>query len=203
MRLLIAGAPGAGKGTHGAVLSYQLDVPHVASGELIREHIAAGTEAGRLAGAAVARGDLVPDATVVQMLRPTLAQAARAGGYVLDGFPRTRAQAELVADVTADVGGAVHVALHLDVPEKQVVERLVARGRDDDTADVVRHRLDVYREQTLPMLAFYVERHQLVVIDGTGSVEQVNREILRGLQEWRLRQRFAHRATPVAAADAS
>jgi adenylate kinase len=191
VRILLAGAPGAGKGTQAALLAHQLDVPHIASGDLVRENVASGTPAGAAAGEAVASGDLVPDEVIVEILRPTLLLAGSRGGYVLDGFPRTVAQAETVEAVFGASGASVELVVHLDVPDDVLIERLLARGRDDDSASVIEHRLAVYRSQTLPMLHWYAQRQQLVVVDGHASVGDVSARVVRGMQEWLLRRRLA------------
>lgn len=191
MRVLLAGAPGAGKGTQAALLAYQLDVPHIASGDLVRESIAAGTPAGAAVRDAVARGDLVPDEVIVDILRPTLLLAGSRAGYVLDGFPRTVAQAATVDTVFGRSGASVQVVVHLDVPEETLIERLLARGREDDASEVIEHRLAVYRSQTLPMLGWYAQRQQVVTVDGNAPVPDVGAAIVRGMQEWLLRRRLA------------
>jgi adenylate kinase len=191
MRVLLAGAPGAGKGTQAALLAYQLDVPHIASGDLVRQSIAAGTSAGAAARDAVSRGDLVPDDVIVKILWPTLVVAGSRGGYVLDGFPRTAAQAAAMDAAFGASGASVEAVVHLDVPDDVLTERLLARGRDDDTAAVIDHRLEVYRVQTRPMLDWYAQREQMVVVDGDAAVDDVGAAVVRGLQEWRLRRRLA------------
>lgn len=113
-----------------------------------------------------ASGDLVPDEVVVEILRPALLLAGSRGGYVLDGFPRNVAQAETVDAVFGASGASVELVVHLDVPDPVLAERLLARGRDDDSASLIEHRLAVYRSQTLPMLHWYAQRQQLVVVDG-------------------------------------
>jgi adenylate kinase len=191
MRVLLAGAPGAGKGTQAALLAYQLDVSHIASGDLVRQSIAAGTSAGAAARDAVSRGDLVPDDVIVKILWPTLMVAGSRGGYVLDGFPRTAAQAAAMDAAFGASGASVEAVVHLDVPDDVLTERLLARGRDDDTAAVIDHRLEVYRVQTRPMLDWYAQREQMVVVDGDAAVDDVGAAVVRGLQEWRLRRRLA------------
>lgn len=184
MKVLLAGAPGSGKGTQAALLADELQVPHITSGGLVRHEIAAGSPAGLAARRAVARGALVPDEVLVEVLRPALALAASRGGYVLDGFPRTVAQAETLGGVVTASGPPLDVVVHLDVPTAVLTERLLARGRADDDAAVIEHRLAVYRAQTLPMLDWYAQRQQLVVVDGDGPVEGVGAAVVKGLQEW-------------------
>lgn len=191
MRVLVAGAPGAGKGTQAALLAYELDVPHIASGDLVRESIASGTPAGVAVRDAAARGDLVPDDVIVDILRPTLLAAASRGGYVLDGFPRTLKQAEAMDELLGTSGLSIELVVHLHVPEATLTQRLVARGREDDGAAVIDHRLAVYRSQTVPMLDWFARFQKLVLIDGTGTVDAVSAAIIRDMQEWLLRRRLA------------
>lgn len=137
----MAGTPGAGKGSR---LAGELAVPHIASGEIVRDHIQRATLEGVDARAAAERGDLVGDELLLRMLARTLEQAARRGGFVLDGYPRTLAQGRHVEETEA----AIDVVVHLVVPREELERRLVARGRADDTPDVVAHRLEVYEQQT-------------------------------------------------------
>jgi adenylate kinase len=131
----------------------------------------------------------VPDATVMDMLRKPVLEAAQRGGYILDGFPRTVDQAKAAYGTAKELGVEVQVACHLDVPEEELVRRLLARGRGtDDTEDVIRHRLAVYQEQTLPMLDYYADRAELVVVDGAQPVDQVQAALLRDLERVRERR---------------
>lgn len=191
MRILLAGAPGAGKGTQAALVSFELDVPHISSGDVVRETIASGAPAGAAVRDAVARGDLVPDEALVEILRPTLAAATSQGGYVLDGFPRTVAQAKALLDAGDAHDAALDVVVHLDVPDVVLIARLRERGRDDDTEAVIEHRLAVYREQTLPMLDWFEQRRQLVVVHGDAPVDAVHDAVVGGIQAWLLRRRLA------------
>ena len=180
MRILLVGAPGSGKGTQAQLLSATTGLAHISSGDLLREHIARETAIGRSVKAYVAAGDLVPDAIVMDMLRKPVVEAADAGGYILDGFPRTVDQAKAAYAIAKDLGVAVQVAVHLDVPEEELVRRLLARGRGaDDTEDVIRHRLAVYHQSTEPMLDYYADRAELVTIDGSEPVDEVHSAVLR------------------------
>lgn len=183
MRILLIGAPGAGKGTQATLLSQALGLPHISSGDLLRDHIERETALGSAVRGYVARGDLVPDAVVRDMLRKPVVAAAQGGGYILDGFPRTLEQAEDAYETARDLGVEVQVAVHLDVPEADLVQRLLERGRGkDDTEDVIRHRLEVYHERTVPMLAYYAEREELVAVDGSAPVDDVSRAVLALLE---------------------
>jgi adenylate kinase len=184
MRLLLIGAPGAGKGTQAVRLAEHFGFTHISSGDLLRMHISEGSAIGRAAQTYVARGDLVPDDLVIDMLRKPVVAASEQGGYVLDGFPRTVDQAEAAYKVARELGVAVQVAAHLDVPREDLVRRLLARGRGaEDTPEVIAHRLDVYDERTLPMLDYYAKRERLVLVDGSRPVDEVTLSLLAQLRK--------------------
>jgi adenylate kinase len=186
VRLLLIGAPGAGKGTQATRIADHFGVAHISSGDLLREHVADGTAIGRTAQEYMERGDLVPDAVVLDMLRKPVVEATAAGGYVLDGFPRTVEQAETAYSVAKDLGVAVQVAVHLEVDPPSLIERLVARGRDsgriDDTRDVIEHRIEVYVERTRPLLDYYRERERLVTVNGDRPIDEVTWSVVVQLQ---------------------
>jgi adenylate kinase len=191
MRLLLIGAPGAGKGTQAVRIAEHFGVVHISSGDLLRQHIADETAIGKAAKAYVARGDLVPDAIVMDMLRKPVVAASNGPGYVLDGFPRTVEQAEIAYEVARDLGVAVQIAIYLDVPREELVRRLLARGRGaDDTPEVIEHRLQVFAERTLPMLDYYQTRERLVVVNGARPMDEVTWSLRVQLQ----RERKALRA---------
>lgn len=186
MRLLLIGAPGAGKGTQATRIADHFQVAHISSGDLLRTHVAEGTAIGRKAQEYMERGNLVPDDVVLAMLRKPVTEAAAAGGYVLDGFPRTVEQAEAAYAVARDLGVAVQVAVHLAVEPESLIERLVERGREsgrsDDTPEVIRHRIEVYEERTQPLLAYYAERERLVQVNGDRPIEEVTWSVVVQLQ---------------------
>ena len=156
MRLLLIGAPGAGKGTQAARLAERFGIAHISSGDLLRRHVREQTAIGQRIKSYVDHGDLVPDGVVMDMLRKPVVAAAGAGGYVLDGFPRTVEQAEAAFRVVQALGAEVQAAVHLDVPREELVRRLLSRGRgSDDTEAVIEHRLQVYQENTVPLLEYY------------------------------------------------
>lgn len=189
MNILLIAPPGAGKGTQGTVIAEELGLPHIATGDLLRDNIARGTELGRASQALVERGELVPDDLVLEMVREVLERDGR-DGYVLDGVPRTIEQARTLYQTAVELGLTADVALHLHVPDDVVVERLLARaaeqGRADDTADVIRHRLALYHRVTAPILAWYQQRDILVTVDAAPPVEEVTREVLAALESVRL-----------------
>ena len=183
MRLLLIGAPGAGKGTQAVRLAEHFGVTHISSGDLLRSHIARETSIGRTVREYVARGDLVADAIVMDMLRKPVVAASESGGYVLDGFPRTVEQAEAAYLAARELGVTVQVAAHLDVDEQELVRRLLARGRGaEDTAEVIEHRIRVYLERTRPLLDYYAQREKLVTVNGARPMDEVSWSLVVQLQ---------------------
>jgi adenylate kinase len=190
MRLLLVAPPGAGKGTQAERLAAHYDITHLSSGELFRKEVAAGTPTGKLAAAYLERGDLVPDEVVLEMLRDTVLEAARTGGYVLDGFPRTLRQAEEAYQVAQEVDGIeLQAVIHLQVGRPELRRRLLSRarreGRSDDTEATVDHRLDVYDAETEPLLGFYAGRGLVVNVNGEQAVEAVFADIIKAVDSVR------------------
>jgi adenylate kinase len=184
MRLLLIGAPGAGKGTQAGLLAARLGITHISSGDLLRQHVRDLTPLGQQVRAYVDKGDLVPDSLVMDMLRKPVVAAAKSGGYVLDGFPRTVQQAEASYAVVRELGVEVQAAVHLDVPAGELVRRLLARGRgSDDTREVIEHRLQVYQEMTVPLLEYYAGREWMFVVDGARPAEAVHEDIVHRIQK--------------------
>jgi adenylate kinase len=188
MRVLLIGAPGAGKGTQAAHIAERFGLIHISSGDLLRKHMADGTRIGRAVREYVQRGDLVPDGIIMDMLYKPVVAASKSGGYVLDGFPRTVQQAEAAYRVAGGLGVGVRLAVHIDVPVAELVRRLLARGRgSDDTEEVIAHRIKVFEEKTLPMLDYYAERERLVTVNGARPVNEVTWSILVQLQRAKAR----------------
>lgn len=184
MRLLLIGAPGAGKGTQAVRLAERLGIAHISSGDLLRKHVTEGTALGKQVQQYVSRGDLVPDQIVLDMLRKPIVAASQAGGYVLDGFPRTVEQAEIAYDTARELGVAVQVAIHLAVDRDELVRRLLARGRGtDDTQEVIEHRLEVYDERTRPMIDYYARRELLLTVNGARPADEVTWSMIVQLQK--------------------
>jgi len=184
MRLLLIGAPGAGKGTQAERLAEKFNIAHISSGDLLRQHVQDQTSIGQKIKAYVDAGDLVPDAVVMDMLRKPVVAAAESGGYVLDGFPRTVDQAKAAFEVAHALGVEVQAAVHLDVPDEELIRRLLARGRgSDDTEEVIARRLQVYREKTVPLLEYYAGREWMFTVDGTRLPDQVHQDIVGRLQK--------------------
>jgi adenylate kinase len=186
MRVLMIAPPGAGKGTQGALIASHFGIPHIATGDLLRDHVARDTEIGSVVRDYLDRGDLVPDEIVMEMVRQSLMEVKAAGtGYVLDGVPRTMDQAKAGYQIALELGMAVNVALHLQADDEELTRRLLGRAarenRSDDTEAVIQQRLKLYHQVTQPILAWYAERGVLVSVDAMRPVDQVGREILATL----------------------
>ena len=183
MRLLLIGAPGAGKGTQAERLAKRFGITHISSGDLLRQHVKDQTSLGQTIKSYVDNGDLVPDGVVMDMLRKPVVAAAKAGGYVLDGFPRTVEQARSSFPTAHALGAEVQAAVHLDVAREELVHRLLSRGRgSDDTEAVIEHRLNVYLEKTVPLLEYYAGREWMFTVDGAQPPDAVHEEIVARLQ---------------------
>jgi adenylate kinase len=185
LRLLLLAPPGAGKGTQGERLAARYGVQHIAAGDLLRAEAQAGGPLGREIAAHQARGDLVPDQVVLDVLTPAVVEAAARGGYILDGFPRTLPQATAAAKLAARLGVTLQAAVYLYAPDAVLMRRMLDRagqgGRTDDTADVIRHRLQVFAEQTGPLVPYYRDRGILVTVDADQPPDCVTADILAGL----------------------
>lgn len=182
MRLLMIGAPGAGKGTQAERLAARFGIAHISSGDLLRQHVRDQTPLGRTVKSYLDRGDLVPDGLVMTMLRGPVLAATR--GYVLDGFPRTIEQAQESYAVVRTLGAEVQAAIHLEVPREELIRRLNARGRGaEDAQAVIEHRLDVYLERTVPLLHYYAGREWMFTVDGARPPDVVHEDIARRIQK--------------------
>ena len=190
MRVLMIAPPGAGKGTQGALIAAHFDIPHIATGELLRHHVARDTELGRAVRRHLDRGELVPDQIVLDMVTEAMIAAkAAGGGYVLDGIPRNLSQARQLYQIGRELDMTADVALHLQAGDDELMRRLLARAvlehRSDDTEDVIARRLALYHEVTAPIVDWYGERGILVSVDAMRPAEQVGREILAALEVMR------------------
>jgi adenylate kinase len=187
MRVLLVAPPGAGKGTQGALIATHFGIPHIATGDLLREHVTRETKLGCAVRNHLARGELVPDEIVLDMVRAAFEEAkAAGGGYVLDGMPRNMTQARALYDIGRTMQMTANVALHLKADDEELTRRLLARaaleGRSDDTEEVIRRRLALYHEVTHPIVDWYASRGILVAVDGVRPVERVARQILTALE---------------------
>ncbi|NOY99613.1 MAG: adenylate kinase [Chloroflexi bacterium] len=212
--IVLLGPPGVGKGTQAKVLAKQTGLVHVSSGDLFRENIKNQTELGRLAQSYINKGELVPDDMTIAMVKARIARPDCEMGAILDGFPRTPAQADALRKILAEFGDDVKVVPYITAPEEMLVERLSRRWtccaqghvfhelynppqkagvcdidgselyqRDDDKAETVKHRIQVYLKQTAPLISYYREQGKLVEVDGTQSIEQVTQDLLAALRQ--------------------
>lgn len=186
-RLLLVGPPGAGKGTQANRLAERLGVPQVSTGEMLRAAVASDTELGRAAGRYMEAGELVPDDVVTRVAEARLRQPDAAGGFILDGFPRTLAQAEALDAILAQQGAKLELCLTLEVEDTLLVDRLRKRarieGRHDDQEETIRNRMRVYREQTRPLLEYYRGHGILARVNGVGTIEEIGRRIEEALAQ--------------------
>ena len=185
MNVLLIGPPGSGKGTQGERLAKRLGIKHIAAGDLLRAEVQADTSLGRKAREYMDRGELVPDQLIIDLLMPVVVEAGRDGGYLLDGFPRSVAQAKEARALADQENVGAHAVFYLDAPRDELVERILARarveGRADDTPEVVRNRLAVFAEATAPLVGYYRDRGLLQVIDANRSEDEVTADILAAL----------------------
>jgi adenylate kinase len=171
--LIFLGPPGAGKGTQAYALAQAQQIPHISTGDILRTAVALKTELGQKAQGYMDQGELVPDDLILEMVRDRLSYDDVKAGWILDGFPRTVAQATFLDDLLHDMQQSCDWVINFDVPDEVLVTRLLGRGRKDDTEDVIRNRLAVYREQTAPLIDFYRQRNKLVSVDGNQPIEAV------------------------------
>jgi adenylate kinase len=185
--ILLLGPQGAGKGTQAKRISSEYGIPHVASGEILRAEMEAGTELGLRVRNVYDRGDLVSDELMIELIRHRLAQPDTAAGFILDGFPRTTVQAEALDATFAEIGRSFSVVFALQIPDSVAIERLTRRadleGRVDDTPEAIRRRLENYHRETEPLIEYYRARSRLVPIHGERSENEVFAEIQRALEQ--------------------
>ena len=175
-RLVILGRQGAGKGTQCELLSEHYGIPHVSTGDMLRAAVSEGTELGKRAKAIMDAGDLVPDDVMVGIVDERLAKPDAAGGFLLDGFPRTSVQADALVEIVAP--GALDLAVSIEVPDELVIERMLARAREDDTEEAIRRRLELYETETAPLQDWFESRGILIRVDGVGAVEDVEARLI-------------------------
>lgn len=173
-RIVILGRQGAGKGTQSTLLVDKFGLIHVSTGDMLRAAVSAGTDLGKQAEAVMNAGELVSDEIMNGIVAERLAEDdIMEHGVLLDGFPRTTSQADALEAIFLGQGVELDSAINIDVPIDEVTERMMARGREDDTAEGIARRLELYEEQTAPLLAWFAERNKLIVIDGLGNEDEV------------------------------
>ena len=178
LNIIFFGAPGCGKGTQAARIKEKYNINHISTGEVIRGEIARGTELGKSMQSYIESGRLAPDSIVIGMIRNYLKEHRDAAGNIFDGFPRTTAQAEAFDRILAEDGESVNVMVYMDVPEEELVKRILLRGKDsgradDASEDVIRNRISVYRDQTAVVADHYDKHGKYAAIDGVGSMDEV------------------------------
>jgi adenylate kinase len=187
MKLLIMGPPGAGKGTQAKKIAAKLGIPAISTGDIFRQNVSEQTELGVEAKRYLDGGNYVPDELTNKMVRDRLTEDDAADGFLLDGYPRTLAQVGELDDMLDDRGHGLDAVLVLTVDEEEIVQRLLKRaqdeGRSDDTEDVIRHRQEVYADQTAPLIEVYGERGLVVRVDGMGAVDEVTSRVFDALDE--------------------
>jgi len=186
--LVLFGPPGSGKGTQAIKICERYSLIHLSTGDMLRAEIAAGTHLGLEARQLMDRGDLVPDAIVIGMIRNKVSANASAAGFVFDGFPRTVAQAEALDALLAEAGQPIGRVLSLEVSEEELTRRILERGKtsgrsDDQDESIVRNRVIEYRNKTAPLAGFYREQGKLASIPGEGSIEQIFSALCAGIED--------------------
>jgi len=211
VNLLLYGPPGSGKGTQAEMLHKRFDIPHIATGDILRNEVAAGTPLGLKAKPIMAAGGYVPDDVMIGIIRNRLAQPDCVNGFVMDGFPRTIPQARALDELLTELSKAFDRVLYLKVETSELVKRLAGRmtcpvdqktyppgtktcpadgtklvQRDDDKTDAVKHRIEIYLEKTLPLLDYYRARHLVSEIEGVGTIDEIHGSVLSALEKARV-----------------
>jgi adenylate kinase len=212
--IVLLGPPGVGKGTQAEVLTEKLGLPHISSGDIFRENIKKDTDMGKQAQTYIKKGELVPDDITVAMIRERFLRPDCKNGAILDGFPRTPAQADVLALMLEGFGGSINLVPYITAPDEVLMERLAGRWtcravghnfhkkfnppqkmgvcdfdgselyqREDDKVETVLHRIDIYQEQTAPLIDYYKKRGVLVEINGSMSIDQVSAQLLSALKK--------------------
>ncbi len=177
VKLIFLGPPGAGKGTQASLLAQLHGIPHISTGEILRAAIKEKTQLGVEAQGFVDRGELVPDDLILNLIRERLQQSDTDNGWILDGFPRNVAQAEFLEKLLSELNQDCDYALNLEVADSVLIQRLLGRGRKDDNESTISRRLDVYREQTAPVIEFYKQRELLVSVNGDQALDNVTNDL--------------------------
>lgn len=188
LNLVLFGAPGSGKGTQSAKLIDEYGLYHISTGEVLRDHIARGTELGKIADSYISKGQLIPDDLMIKILDDVLdKEASGKTGVVFDGFPRTIPQAEALTELLRKRGTDLHCVIGLEVPEDELVERMLKRGQEtgraDDNLDTIKNRLNVYHTQTQPLQQYYRQEGKYIPVNGHGVVDEIFDTIASGIEK--------------------
>ena len=176
-RLIFLGPPGAGKGTQAQIISENHKIPHVSTGDILRAAVTQGTPLGKQAKDYMNRGELVPDALILGLIQDRLSYEDAAEGWILDGFPRNVSQAAFLEELLVKLDRNADCVLNLEVPDEVLVSRLLERKRKDDNESTIRRRLEVYHQDTVPVIDFYQQRKTLKIIDGNQTMEEVTEQL--------------------------
>lgn len=187
LNLVLFGAPGSGKGTQSAKLIDEYGLYHISTGEVLRDHIARGTELGKIADKYISKGQLIPDDLMIDILDDVLEKnAAGKKGVVFDGFPRTIPQAEALKGLLQKRGSDLHAVIGLEVPEEELIDRMLKRGQEtgraDDNRETIKNRLNVYHDQTEPLRDYYNNTGKYIGIHGSGVVDEIFDNIAKGIE---------------------
>ncbi len=177
MRLIFLGPPGAGKGTQAQIISENYQIPHVSTGDILRAAVAQETPLGKQAKDYMNRGELVPDALILNLIQDRLSYEDTVKGWILDGFPRNVSQAAFLEELLTKLDQNADCVLNLEVPDEVLVSRLLERKRKDDNESTIRRRLEVYHQDTVPVINFYQQRDALKTIDGNRTMEEVTEQL--------------------------
>jgi adenylate kinase len=189
LNIILFGAPGCGKGTQAARLAEHYDLYHISTGEVIRSEIQRGTELGKSMEGYISRGELAPDSIVVEMVRDFM-RTHNDKGAIFDGFPRTTAQAEIFDTMLEEINENVDIMVYMDVPEEELVRRILLRGKDsgrkdDSSEEVIRNRIEVYRQQTAIVADYYTKQGKYVAINGLGTMDEVFARLTEAIDSMR------------------
>lgn len=186
LNIVLFGGPGSGKGTQSARLIDEYGLYHISTGEVLRDHISRGTHLGQVADSFISKGNLIPDELMIDILDDELEHAEAKNGVIFDGFPRTIPQAEALEKLLQKRGGKLDAVVGLEVPEEELISRLINRGKEsgraDDNEEVIKKRLNVYHRQTEPLKAHYVDKNLYLPIEGTGVVDEIFNKITDSLE---------------------
>lgn len=189
LNIILFGAPGCGKGTQSALLEQNYGLSHISTGDIIRQEIKSGSEIGKQFQAYTEKGELAPDSLVIDIIRKYLSTLNGCKGTIFDGFPRTTAQAEAFDKMLAQIGEEITVMVYMDVPDEELVKRILLRGKDsgrkdDQSEEIIRNRIKVYKSQTLVVADYYLKQNKYVAIPSLGTIDEVAGELRKVIDKF-------------------